>query len=269
MTLAEQHLQAGNLGEALIQLQNQIKKDPANAKLRTFLFQLLAVLGDWGRALNQLNIAGDLDEANLAMVQTYREAIACELLRKKIFEGTKSPLVFGEPTQWIALLQQAVKLDTETRYKEAYALREQAFQLAPVNPGTINGEAFDWLADADMRLGPMLEAIINGRYFWIPFGQIQAIQIEEPADLRDVVWMPAHFVWANGGEAFGLIPTRYPRSETAEEGLIRLARKTDWIELDEGTFIGLGQRLFSTNANDYALMDVREISFSAKTECHG
>jgi type VI secretion system protein ImpE len=73
MSLAEQHLQEGNLNEALIQLQNQVKKDPANAKLRTFLFQLLAVLGEWDRALTQLNVSGDLDAANLAMVQTYRE----------------------------------------------------------------------------------------------------------------------------------------------------------------------------------------------------
>lgn len=263
MSLAEQHLQEGNLNEALIQLQNQVKKDPANAKLRTFLFQLLAVLGEWDRALTQLNISGDLDAANLAMVQTYREAIACEVLRKQIFQGKKTPLVFGQPAQWIALLQQALTLNVNGQHKEAQILRDQAFELAPVTSGTINGEAFEWLADADVRLGPVLEAIINGRYCWIPFQEIKEIQIEEPADLRDVVWMPAHFVWTNGGDAFGLIPTRYPDSETATDSALRLARKTDWIELNEATFIGLGQRLFSTNENEYALMDSREIKFNA------
>ncbi len=263
MNLAEQHLQEGNLNEALIQLQNQVKKDPANAKLRTFLFQLLAVLGEWDRALTQLNVSGDLDAANLAMVQTYREAIACEVLRKQIFQGSKTPLVFGEPTQWIALLQQALKLNAEQQHKEAQILRDQAFELAPATSGTINGEAFDWIADADVRLGPVLEAIINGRYYWIPFQQIGQIQIEEPADLRDVVWMPAHFVWTNGGDAVGLIPTRYPDSETAEDSAIRLARKTVWTELNDTTFIGLGQRLLSTNENDYAIMDIREVNFNA------
>ena len=262
MSLAEQHLQQGNLPEALIQLQNQIKKDPANAKLRTFLFQLLSVQGEWDRALTQLNVAGDLDAANLAMVQTYREAIACEVLRKKIFQGGKTPVVFGEPTQWIALLQQALKLNAQQQHKEAQTLREQAFDLAPATQGSINGEAFDWIADADVRLGPVLEAIINGHYYWIPFQQIQQIQIEEPADLRDVVWMPAHFVWINGGDAYGLIPTRYPDSETAADSAIRLARKTEWTELDDTMVIGLGQRLLSTNENDYALMDIREIKFN-------
>lgn len=263
MNSAEQYLQAGNLSDALIQLQNQIKKDPANGKLRTFLFQLLAVLGEWDRALTQLNVAGDLDAANLAMVQTYREAIACELLRKKIFQGSKTPLVFGEPTQWLALLQQALKLNAEQQHKEAQTLREQAFELAPATQGSINGEAFEWIADADVRLGPVLEAIINGRYYWIPFQQIQHIQIEEPVDLRDVVWMPAHFVWTNGGDVVGLIPTRYPQSETSEDSALRLARKTEWIALSDAAFIGLGQRLISTNENDYALMDIRDIKFDA------
>ena len=264
MSLAEQYLQEGNLSDALIQLQNQVKKDPANAKLRTFLFQLLAVLGEWDRALTQLNVSGDLDAANLAMVQTYREAIACEVLRKQIFLGKKTPLVFGQPEQWIALLQQALTLNVDGQHKEAQILRDEAFELAPVTTGTINSVAFEWIADADVRLGPVLEAIVNGRYYWIPFSQIQQIQIEEPADLRDVVWMPAHFVWTNGGDAYGLIPTRYPDSEAAEDSALRLARKTEWTELNEATFIGLGQRLLSTNENDYALMDVREINFNTE-----
>lgn len=262
MKLAEQSLQEGNLQDALVQLQNQVKKDPANAKLRTFLFQLLAVLGEWDRALTQLNVAGDLDAATLAMVQTYREAIRCELLRKDVFLGIKTPQIFGEPQQWIALLVQALKLTADQQYSEAKILRDQAFELAPTTSGTINGENFEWLADADTRLGPVLETIINGQYFWIPFLQIQEIQIEEPADLRDVVWMPAHFVWTNGGDAFGLIPTRYPFSESAEDSLLRLARKTEWTELSNETFVGLGQRLLSTNENDYALMDIREIKFN-------
>jgi type VI secretion system protein ImpE len=261
---AEQYIREGNPNEALQTLQAEVRKNPANAKLRVFLFQLLAVQGEWDRALTQLNLSGDLDAVNLAMVQTYREAIACEVLRKQIFQGSKTPVVFGEPTQWLALLQQALKLNTEQQHKEAQILRDEAFELAPVTQGTINGEAFEWLADADVRLGPVLEAIINGQYYWIPFQQIQQIQIEEPVDLRDVVWMPAHFVWTNGGDTVGLIPTRYPDSETAEDSLLRLARKTEWTELNEASFIGLGQRLLSTNENDYALMDIREINFNTE-----
>jgi type VI secretion system protein ImpE len=263
MKLAEQHLQEGQLQEALVELQNQVRKDPANPKLRTFLFQLLVILGEWDRALTQLTVAGDLDAANLSMVQTYREAIRCEVLRKDIFAGHKTPVVFGEPAQWIALLQEALKLIADNRFAEARNLRDQAFELAPATPGTIDGTAFNWIADADTRLGPMLETVVNGRYYWVPFNQIREIHIEAPADLRDFAWMPAHFIWVNGGEAFGLIPTRYPGSETADDSAIRLARKTQWQEQAEETFVGLGQRLLSTDENDYAVMDIREIKFNA------
>jgi type VI secretion system protein ImpE len=262
MLNSEQALKDGNLEQALADIQQLIRKDPANSKHRIYLFQLYSVLGQWEKALNQLNVLADMDDSTLAMVQTYREALRCEVLRKEIFAGLKTPLIFGDPQQWIALLQQALKLTVAQQYKEAQTLRDEAFELAPATAGIINGEAFDWLADADVRIGPMLEAIVNGHYYWIPFQQIHAIHIEEPADLRDVVWMPAYFTWNNGGEAVGLIPTRYSDSENQPDSAIKLARKTEWLELDEELFIGIGQRLLSTNNNDYALMDVREIIFA-------
>jgi type VI secretion system protein ImpE len=262
MKSAEQHLKDGNLSEALIALQNQIKKEPSNAALRTFLFQLLAVLGQWDRGLTQLNVAGDLDASTLPMVQTYREAIRCEFLRKDVFFGHKTPQIFGDPQQWIALLVQALKLISQQQYKEAQQLRNEAFELAPTSSGTINGENFEWFSDADSRLGPVIEAVINGQYFWVPCTQIKSITIEAPADLRDMVWTPVHFVWVNGGETVGLIPTRYPLSDISEDNLIKLARKTEWQAQDETSYIGLGQRLFSTNVNDYALLDSREIKFN-------
>ena len=58
---AEQAVREGNLDAALSGLQEQIKKEPAKAELRIFLFQLLSVMGQWDRALTQLNVAADLD----------------------------------------------------------------------------------------------------------------------------------------------------------------------------------------------------------------
>ena len=255
----EQSLYEGHPETALAELQDKIRKDPSNPKLRVFLFQLLSVLGQWERALNQLKVAGDLDAANLLMVQTYREAIQCEALRAEVFSGKRSPLVFGDPQQWLAFLVEALRLESEGHATEAQDLRAQSFDAAPVVSGAFNGISFDWIADADSRLGPVLEAIVNGRYYWIPFQQIRKIEIEEPADLRDVVWTPAILTWVNGGQASGLIPTRYPGSESSEDSLIKLARKTEWAEFAEGAYRGLGQRVLATNVEDYAIMDTRLI----------
>ena len=39
-----------------------------------------------------------------------------------------------------------------------------------------------------------------GRYYWVPWQRIRTLALEQPSDLRDYVWMPAGFTWANGGE---------------------------------------------------------------------
>jgi type VI secretion system protein ImpE len=289
---ADELLREGKLDEALAALTQQVRAQPADAKLRVFLFQLLAVQGQWDRALTQLNVAGEMDAAHLAMVQTYREAIRCELLRAEIFAGKRSPLVFGQPDEWIALLMQSLPLFAQGQYAAASELRDKAFEAAPTTSGTLvipdmdattppaatsddllkpENQAtrqmpFEWLADADSRLGPVLEAIVNGRYYWVPLHRISRIDVEPPADLRDAVWMPVHFVWANGGDTVGLIPTRYPGSESSADPLIRLARKTEWRELADGVFAGQGQRMFATDSGEFSLMDLRQIKLNAATE---
>src|SRR4051812_30215102 len=177
---AEEELRNGDPAAALQRLQEQVRARPDDAKLRVFLFQLLAVLGQWERALNQLEVAATLDPSALAMAQTYREAVRCELLRAQVFEGRKSPMVFGEPEPWLAYLIESMLLAGRGQAQEADRLRGRAFEEAPASSGTLNGSPFEWIADADMRLGPVLEAVINGRYYWVPFARLSRIAIEEP-----------------------------------------------------------------------------------------
>jgi type VI secretion system protein ImpE len=120
-------------------------------------------------------------------------------------------------------------------------------------------KGFGWICDADVRLGPVIEAVINGRYYWVPFARLKRLVIEAPADLRDVVWTPAHFEFHNGGESVALIPTRYPGSETSSDDSVVLARKTVWQEVAPGVFEGQGQRMLATDAGEHSLMDVRSI----------
>lgn len=268
-------LRDGHLPGTVAELQERIKSDPSNAKHRLSLFELLSVTGEWDRALTQLNVAGELDAGALAVVQMYREALRCEVLRREVFAGQRSPVVFGEPEPWIALLIEALRLTAREQTAKSDELRGAAFEVAAATPGTLTvrppdrarggaaeetaPRAFEWIADADSRLGPVLEAIVNGRYYWIPFQRVRTVLIEPPSDLRDLVWMPAHFEWANGGEAVGLIPTRYAGSESSGDDAIRLARRTDWDERSPQTVIGTGQRMFASDGGEVAIMDVRRI----------
>lgn len=263
---AERAVRDGDLDGALAQLQEQVRREPSAAPLRVFLFQLLAVLGQWERAHTQLAVASELDASTLAMVQMYREAVRCEMLRAEVFAGRRSPLVFGEPEPWLALLIESLLVRGTARAAEAEPLRVQAFDQAPVSAGEIDGTPFEWIADADMRLGPVCEAIVNGRYYWLPFARLSHIDLEPPVDLRDLVWMPAHFGFVNGGEAVGVIPTRYPGSASHEDAQVRLARRTVWVEDGPDVYVGLGQRLLATDRGEHALLEVRSIRIGAPAE---
>jgi type VI secretion system protein ImpE len=243
-----------------MQLQEDVRARPADAKLRVFLFQLLCVVGQWERALNQLTIASSLDASALAMAQTYGEAVRCEAVRAEVFRGRKSPLVLGEPERWLALLIESMLTVGLGERERAEQLRLRAFEEAPPSIGDIDGRPFAWIADADSRLGPVLEAVINGRYYWVPFSRLRRIDVEPPADLRDFVWMPVHLQFDNGGESVALVPTRYPGSERATDGLIALARKTVWEEVGPDSHRGLGQRIIATDADEVPLMQIRSIA---------
>lgn len=257
-----------SLQPALTRLQDQVRREPANSKHRIFLFQLLAVLGQWERAANQLNVLETMDASSLPMVQTYREALRCEVLRAEIFAGRRSPLIFGDPEPWAALLLEALRLSAEGHHQQAASIRDQAFEAASATPGVLDSQGFSWVADADSRIGPMLEAIINGRYFWVPFQRIAAIKLEAPADLRDLVWMPAFFTWANGGETVGLIPARYPGSQASADPTVQLSHKTEWLEPEPGVYVGLGQRLLASDVGEHPLLDIRLLRLGEDTGAH-
>jgi type VI secretion system protein ImpE len=256
---AEELLKAGAPVDALARLQDQVRAHPADPKLRVFLFQLLCVLGQWKRALNQLEVASELDAGTLAMVQMYRDAVRCEVVRRAVFDGRTSPIVFGEPEQWLALLIESLLSAGQGDLGRSQSLREQAFELAPPSPGELNGQPFEWIADADSRLGPVLEAVINGRYYWVPFARLATVTLEPPADLRDIVWMPAQLEFENGGATVALIPTRYPGSESSTDGLIALARRTEWEETGPDAHRGLGQRVLATDTDELPLLEVRTL----------
>lgn len=263
---AEESLKQGDLEGTLQKLQDQVRAQPAKSEYRIFLFQLLAVLGQWDRALTQLNVAGELDNAALAMVAMYRQVIACERFREEVFLGSRDPVIFGQPKEWIAILLQALKLTAAGQYAQSQELRSRAFELAPPVPGNIDGTDFDWLADSDLRLGPVMEAIVEGRYLWVPLEHIASVSIDKPVDLRDVVWLPAHFSWINGGECYGVIPARYPGPYNSDDSLLSLCRKTVWKDCGYDLFLGLGQKILTTQATEYPLLDVRSIHFGLGAE---
>src|ERR1700712_5939781 len=82
-------------------LRRLIQKQPQRSDLRIFLFQIYCVQGEWMKAATQLDVLLELDPSSKPMVETYREALRCEVLRREVFDGKRSPLVLGAPADWL------------------------------------------------------------------------------------------------------------------------------------------------------------------------
>jgi type VI secretion system protein ImpE len=259
---ARETLQSGNVRQALDLLKAEVRRAPRDVRLLTFLFQMFCITGEWDRALTQLHVAGELDPLAYPMVQTYQATVRCEVLRAKVFAGDRTPNVLGDPGPWLPLLIQATRLLATGQPEQAASLRDAAFDAAPSVPATIDGAAAEWIADADPRLGPTIEAIIDGKYLWIPYDRIRAIALDPPQDLRDQVWMPATFTWTNKGSAVGFIPTRYPGTTDSADPALLLARRTEFHDTEHWS-IPIGQRMIVTDSAEIALMDLRHLDLAS------
>lgn len=258
---AEELLRGGRLDDALDALTREVRGDPTSAAARMFLFQLLAASGQWARARVQLEAAARLDPSNMLSAAAGKALLDAEQVRTAVFAGERLPTAFGEPSQWLASLLQAARLDGRREHGAAAALRAQAFEQAPTGSGRIDGTPFAWLADADNRFGPCLELVLESGYVWAPFEHIRELAFEAPTTLADTLWAPVVVTWRNGGQAHGYVPVRYPGSELEADAALRLGRASDWVQLGEETWIGRGQRMFATDSGEYPILEVRTIVF--------
>jgi type VI secretion system protein ImpE len=233
---AKELFQAGKLNEAIEALGAEVRDHPTDARRRTFLFELLCFKGDYDRAEKHLNVLADATPDARVGAILYFSALHAERVRQDLFAKKDYPVVPAEG-----------------------------------NPrgGTINGQPFESLEDADPRLGPRLELFAAGAYLWIPFAHIESIELEPPKRLRDLLWAPA---LVRTGPAFKekelgevLLPVLAPFSWKHPDDQVKLGRATEWADLD-GLNVPSGQRIFAVDGEDFPLLDVRKIEFTPTPE---
>jgi len=254
---AEQLFKAGDLTGARAALAAELRSSPQDARARQFFWQLLAIVGDIDKSEAQLKALGGVQASAMMLGSVYMQAINAERLRSRTFAGEVAPksLVGTEP--WVQGLLDALAA-TIKGDSGAGARHDSALAEAPASAGSIEGEAFEWIADADSRFGPMLEVIIGAEYGFIPFVAMNRIRAAEVADLRDTVWRPAEISLKSGQSSMVFIPARYPGTTASGDTALLLGRRTDWADMD-GVEVGLGQRLLSTDISDIAVLEPFDI----------
>jgi type VI secretion system protein ImpE len=222
--------QAGRLEEAITALVDAVRKDPTDARRRTFLFELLCFAGDLDRAEKHLDaLARSGKEAEMGAL-LYRSALHAERLRRDVFGNAGMPPATGQPQ--------------------------------PVR-GTLNGKPFNSLQDADPRIGARLEIFAAGQYTWLPLEHVASVRMEPPKKLRDLLWAPALvrtgplFQGLELGEV--LLPVLTSGAHEHEDADVRLGRMTDWVLLDDGTEVPAGMKLLRVDDEEFPILELREL----------
>ena len=255
-------LKQADLPAALAAQKKTVQANPANSKERFLLYQLFAFNGEWDRASTQLSVAMDMDDKQYGLLgKIHQTLIKFEIERKEIFAGKRTPLIFGKPFEWMIQLIQALVADSEGDFESAKKLRESALEKAEPSKGALNNKPFNWISDTDGRLGPVIEAIVDGKYYWVPLNYVRALVITQPTQLSDYLWTPVKFGWQNGGTTEGYMPTLYAGTDASEDGQLKLGRKTEWAQTPSGCEIGIGQKTFYDESDDYPLLDIRTLTF--------
>ncbi|EGI55447.1 impE family protein [Sphingomonas sp. S17] len=260
MNQADDRLRAGDLDGARAALIEVVRREPGNVPNRMFLFQLLALTGEWDKAKAQLGSLAQMSPEAQMLSVVYGQAIDAERQREAVFAGTLRAEIHSTPAEgeaeWATPLAEAIQAEAQGRAEDAERLRQGAFDAAPDTPGHFDDAPFDWIADADPRFGPTLEAIIGGRYGLLPFDRVTEIVSEGPRDLRDIIWYPVEITLKSGPRIAALIPTRYPGAST--DAAERLARATGWDAEGRGS----GQRVLVTSDDqDHGLLTLRSLRF--------
>jgi len=211
-----------------------LREDPTAVRQRTFLFELLCFAGEYERAEKQLNfIAQSNPDAGVGSL-LYRSALHAERIRREMFLAE-----VPEPG---------------------------AFAPSEIE-GTLNGERFTSISDADPRIGARLEVFAAGQYTWIPFAQIASVTAPMPQRLRDLLWIPAvvrpgpEYEDLELGEV--LIPALTPLSWQDDDDEVRLGRVTDWRELPGDLTVPVGQKLLLVDGEPIPFLEIRELEFSS------
>jgi len=259
---ADDLLRDGDLDGARKALIEVVRARPEDVQARMFLFQLLALVGEWEKARTQLNALARLSPEAQMLATAYGQAIEAEHARARFFSNGGDIVIHGASGGgWAEDVARALDLSIRGETVEGIALRDRAFDAAPETPGEIDGKKFDWIADADSRFGPTLEAIIGGKWGIVAFDTIRKISSTGVRDLRDLIWYPVQIMFRSGQSVAAMLPARYPGSETSSDNQERLCRATNWLKSANG-YTGAGQRELSlSSGEDVGLLALRSLSF--------
>ena len=238
-----------------------IRAEPLAASHRLALARIRLVQKEYSKALQQLQLACQFDAEVEPEAQLVRMLVRAEQVREAVFDGKILPDLLEAAPAWLEKLIGALRESGE----KAAAMRQEALSEAPPSKGSY-GESepspFEWIADGDERLGPVIEVILGGTYHWIPFEKVESMHIPPPKRVMELVWAPVDLkLVGQPASSIVYMPARYipPREEERTDALLT-GTETIWQELPGGGWQGHGRRTWYVDGEPLGMFEAGRIN---------
>jgi len=258
---AARYFDEGRLEPAIDAQTEYVKTHPADPDSRLFLFELLALAGQWDRAARQIAALHYDDPALAHAAQVYANLIRAEGTRRDVFAGEASPRVVAPAPEHVSLRIEAAGALARDDADRARELLGRAAELLPAVAGTLDGQPVDAFRDCDDLMGTTLEVMADtGEYFWVGLDQVEQLTIRAAATPRDLLWLAAELTLSSGRVSQVFLPALYPDPQGRADDPVKLGRVTDWHQPVEGVVLGVGARLFVANDQAKPMIEIGELN---------
>lgn len=238
-----------------------IRTEPLAASHRLALARLKLVQGEYPKALQQLQLAYQFDAGLEAEAQLVRMLVRAEQTREAVFDGKILPDLLATAPAWLEKLIGALREDDE----KAAAMRQEALSEAPPSKGWYSEpepSSFEWIVDGDERLGPVIEVILGGTYYWVPFDKVESLHIPPPKRVMELVWALVELKLIGSPTSnIAYMPARYiPPKEGCTDAFLT-GTETAWEQLPVGGWRGHGRRVWYVDGEPLGMFEAGRVSF--------
>ncbi len=249
----------GKLAEAVEAATVEVRTRPADVAARGRLVALLCIQGELDRADKQIETIVLQDPKSEVGASLIRQLIRAERWRQEFWLAGRLPEFVGAPSELLQLhLRAAISLREGDR-RQAGAWLVQAEELR----SPIVGEDFDDFRDLDDRVANLLEVLTsNGKYYWIPIDRVNRIEVRQPEQLLDHLWVRAGVSVADGPEGEVYLPAIYAPSTPELDAGSRMGRTTDWSGDDGEPVCGRGLRMFFVGEVERSVFELGRCIFA-------
>jgi type VI secretion system protein ImpE len=255
-------IKSGELTQARSKLITAVKSSPADQGTRFLLFQVLVCMGEWDKARRHLEIIAAQDPGRQAGVQVYLDLIQAETERIEIAHTKRQPSFLPESPAYLKIYENACQNLHKGRFQAAKADFLEISNRRPSVSGTLNNKQFSEFQGTDTRLSCFLEAFVHERYLLLPFEFIRELILLPPKNFLDLLWVSAQITTWEGLTLNCFLPVLYTETFLRPDDRLRRGQMTDWIDLGEKIFQGVGQHVFQLDEEDIGILEIQQIIFN-------